>query len=153
MTVAELIKKYNIPKVYTLLFGYAKVKVRNYDYPICVVANDRKYCDFLTEDGTLFYSIGECLIFLDENHTPITEENCEKMFGKKHKEFKPFEKVLILHGGVWCADFYSHYIGGEAACHEAACHEAAFSCASDDEIVSYEGHEDWVGKTYDECHE
>jgi hypothetical protein len=70
------------------------------------------------------------------------------MFGKKHKEFKPFEKVLTLHSGVWCADFYSHYKGGEVAYHV-----AAFSCASDDEIVPFEGHEDWIGKTWEECHE
>lgn len=148
MTVAELIKKYDITKVYTLLFGYAKVEVRNTDYPIDIETNDGMNWNFLTEDGAYINGMSECLIFLDENHTPITEENCEKMFGKKHKEFKPFEKVLILHGGVWCADFYSHYIGGEVSCHE-----TTFSCASDDKIVPFEGHEDWVGKTWKECHE
>ncbi len=148
MTVAELIKKYNIKKAYTPLFGYVSVEVKDDDYPICVVVNDRKYCDFLTEDGTLFYSIGECLIFLDDSHTPITEENCEKMFGKKHKEFKPFEKVLTLNSGVWCADFYSYY-NDSIKCHETM----GVIYIPDNEIVPYEGHEDWVGKTWEECHE
>ncbi len=148
MTVAELIKKYNITKVYTLLFGYARVEIRNGALPISVETNDGKSWSAFTENGAFINGINECLIFLDDSHTPITEENCEKMFGKKHKEFKPFEKVLTLHSGVWCADFYSHYKGGEVAYHV-----AAFSCASDDEIVPFEGHEDWIGKTWEECHE
>ena len=146
MTVAELIKKYNITKVYTLLFGYARVSVRNGNYPIYAEANDCNDWTF-AENGTYLNGMGECLIFLDESHTPITEENCEKMFGKKHKEFKPFEKVLILHSGVWCADFYSYYNDS------IKCHETMGDYIPDNEIVSYEGHEDWVGKTYDECHE
>lgn len=147
MTVAELIKKYDITKVYTLLFGYAKVKVRNTDYPIDIETNDGMNWNFLTKDGAYINGMSECLIFLDDSHTPITEANCEKMFGKKHKEFKPFEKVLTLQDDIWRADLYSHYNDS------IKCHETMGVYIPDNEIVPYEGHEDWLGKTWKECHE
>lgn len=147
MTVAELIKKYNITQVYTLVFGYAKVEVRNGDYPIYAEANDYDNWNTFTEDGILTKGMGECLIFLDDSHTPITEENCEKMFGKKHKEFKPFEKVLTLQDDIWRADLYSHYNDS------IKCHETMDVYIRDNEIVPYEGHESWIGKTTEECHE
>jgi hypothetical protein len=92
--------------------------------------------------------MSECLIFLDDNHTPITEENCEKMFCKKHKEFKPFDKVLVLCGGIWRADFYSYY-NDDTKYHETI----SYRTSDDDGIVPFEGHEDWIGKTWEECHE
>lgn len=148
MTVAELIKKYDITKVYTLLFGYAKVKVRNTDYPIDIETNDGMNWNFLTEDGAYINGMSECLIFLDENHTPITEENCIKKFGEPHKQFKPFDKVLTLYNGIWRPDFYLYYIDSIKY------HETIGNCAPDDNnIVPYEGHESWVGKTWEECHE
>ncbi|MCR4774591.1 MAG: hypothetical protein K5854_09580 [Prevotella sp.] len=146
MTVAELIKKYNIKKAYTPLFGYVRVEVRNGNYPIRAEANECNDWTF-TEEGAYVNGMGECLIFLDEDHTPITEENCEKMFGKKHKEFKPFDKVLTLQDDIWCADFYSHYNDS------IKCHETMDVYIPDNEIVPYEGHESWIGKTWEECHE
>lgn len=146
MTVAELIKKYNITKVYTLLFGYARVEVRNGAYPIYAEVNDYNHWTF-TEEGAYINGMSECLIFLDDSHTPITEENCEKMFGKKHKEFKPFEKVLTLQDDIWRADLYSHYNDS------IKCHETMDVYIRDNEIVPYEGHESWIGKTWEECHE
>ena len=62
----------------------------------------------------------------------------------KHKEFKPFDKVLVLLGTekVWTCDLYSHY-DNEYKCHR------TFKgyLLPDEEILPYEGNEHLVGTT------
>lgn len=65
----------------------------------------------------------------------------------KHKQFKPFEKVLYLKYDdihrkyIWLPGFYSHsmeckyFVTGD------------YSCLNEEDIVPYEGNEDLYGKT------
>lgn len=88
------------------------------------------------------YKNAECVLF------PSKENRDWSTFKvpKKHKEFKPFQKVLWvdyrnLNHKVWAAGFYSHYdesimrhslVGG--------------FIKEDNDILPYEGNEDKLGK-------
>lgn len=87
---------------------------------------------------------GVCVLFPSEENRDWSTFKAPK----KHKEFKPFQKVLCavpteFGYEVWNADIYSHYdefnrkhflISG-------------FAKKDDDDIIPYEGNEDKLGKT------
>ena len=63
---------------------------------------------------------------------------------KKHKEFKPFQKVLIVNKRafeqvIWVAALYSHYRDGVH-------YTLSSTGLLDNEILPYEGNEDKLGK-------
>lgn len=62
----------------------------------------------------------------------------------KHKQFKPFEKVLVrsLINPIWSCDFYSHY-KANADAHDTVC----FRTIKDSDILPYEGNESLLGTT------
>lgn len=61
----------------------------------------------------------------------------------KHKQFKPFDKVLTrLSNDVWEADFYSHWDAEEEA-HNAI----AYGKIPDEDIIPFEGNEHLIGTT------
>lgn len=63
----------------------------------------------------------------------------------KHKEFKPFDKILVRNNSIWQADLYSFYE------REKNLHATISKCVfiNDDNILPYEGNETLVG-TIDE---
>ena len=105
---------------------------------ICINAKE------FTADGKFYcdYKNGECVLFPSkENHDWSTFK-----VPKKHKEFKPFERVLVREWcdckSVWTASLYSHYddaldrhclLGSERV--------------EDDRIIPYEGNENKLGNT------
>ena len=65
---------------------------------------------------------------------------------KEHKHFEPFQKVLCVADNnpdceVWAADFYSHY---DESTREH--YLVSGFVKADDEVISYEGNEDKLGK-------
>lgn len=88
------------------------------------------------------FANGVCVLF------PSKENRDWQKFEvpKKHKEFKPFQKVLRVDDNsltirVWATDFYSHY-------DETICKHFLTSgfIKDDNEILPYEGNEDKVGR-------
>ena len=63
---------------------------------------------------------------------------------KKHKTFKPFDRVLVKQcdDAVWGCKFYSHWIGD---LHEHITTDGIG--VADEDILPYEGNEDLVGST------
>lgn len=85
---------------------------------------------------------GECMLF------PSKENRDWQKFEvpKKHKEFEPFQKVLIkILGGtsdsMWLAALYSHYNASKDRHYL-----LGLTWVEDDDIVPYEGNEDLLGK-------
>lgn len=105
------------------------------------------YCTiYFTEKGIYFnkFADGGCTLF------PSRENHDWSAFKvpKKHKEFKPFEKVLVkelvgknCEKAVWLATEYSHYDEDLKQHYCTQCYGF-----DDDEIMPYEGNEDMVGK-------
>lgn len=60
----------------------------------------------------------------------------------EHKEFKPFDKVLVRFGknGVWFACLYSHW---DKDCNE---HYTFSGLANDNDILPFEGNEELLDK-------
>ena len=117
-------------------------------YPDAIGQGDSVSVKF-DENGTYLnrgYSsrrCGECMLF------PSKENRDWQKFEvpKKHKEFKPFQKVLRIDGTdadhkVWVADVYSHY-------DESIMRHFLISgfMKEDNHIIPYEGNEDKLGKT------
>lgn len=96
-----------------------------------------------TEEGIYFNSFadGGCALFPSKgNHDWTTFKT-----PKKHKEFKPFERVLVREWcdckSIWTASLYSHYDDAlDRHCLLGAEH------VGDDRIIPYEGNENKVGK-------
>lgn len=104
--------------------------------------NTVQYLCFSLQGKYCNCSKAECLLFPSkENRDWSTFE-----VPKKHKEFEPFQKVLIMviddnHDKVWAADFYSHYDKYKKQ------HYLVGGYVRDEEdIIPYEGNEDMVGK-------
>lgn len=92
-----------------------------------------------------FSNSGEYMLFPSKNNRDWSTFKAPW----KHKHFEPFQKVLVSASDnddeydVWAADFYSHYRNG--------LHYALSGIeVSDDEIISYEGNEDKLGKQVSE---
>lgn len=60
----------------------------------------------------------------------------------KHKEFKPFDKVLIRfnENHVWVIELYSHWDNKDNE------HILHYGRVNDDDILPYDGNEDLLGK-------
>lgn len=117
-------------------------------YPDAIGQGDSVSAEF-DENGTYLnrgYSSrrgGECMLF------PSKENRDWSTFKvpKKHKEFEPFQKVLIkiLDGtsdSMWLAALYSHYDASKDRHYL-----LGFTWVEDDEILPYEGNEELLGKT------
>lgn len=99
---------------------------------------------YFTSDGRYRtdFDDSKCVLFPSEyNHDWSTFK-----VPKKHKEFKPFQKVLRIDDNnltdrVWSTDFYSHY-------DETINKHFLVSgfIKNDDEIIPYEGNENKLGK-------
>ncbi len=103
-----------------------------------------EFADFLGNGklATCCGEDGECLLFPSKNNRDWSTFKVPK----KHKEFKPFQKVLVkeLVGKcrkyVWTASEYSHY-DEDTKLHYCS---GAYGFA-DDEIIPYEDNEDKLG--------
>ena len=84
---------------------------------------------------------GECMLF------PSKENRDWSTFKapKRHKEFKPFQKVLIRiwrnSASMWAAGLYSHYDK-----HTNRHYLVDFHWEEDEDIIPYDGNEDKLGK-------
>ena len=97
-----------------------------------------------TEEGLHFnkFTDGGCVLFPSKTNHDWSKFEAPK----KHKEFKPFQKVLrrTRDGNdnvIWTADFYSHY--------EESSMKHFFTSgymANDNIIIPYDGNEDKLGK-------
>lgn len=125
-------------------FQYIDLSIK---LPIVCLAVDKygqKTQVLFTKYGRMYstFAYGECVLF------PSKENRDWSTFkvSKKHKEFKPFQKVLrrTRDGNdnvIWTADFYSHY-------DESSMKHFLTSgyMANDSIIIPYEGNEDKLGK-------
>ena len=117
-------------------------------YPIICTALsvNGNYCTIcFTIDGVYNnkFTDGGCALFPSKtNHDWSKFE-----IPKKHKEFKPFQKVLIPgiidNVWYWFANLYSHY-NSKHKLHVLIDNRTVFE---EDEIIPYEGNEDKLGKT------
>lgn len=85
---------------------------------------------------------GECMLFPSKGNRDWQKFKVPK----KHKEFKPFQKVLCIANNshdceVWSADFYSHYNESTREHYLASGFVRAY-----DKVIPYEGNEDKLGK-------
>ena len=99
---------------------------------------------YFTEEGLHFnkFTDGGCALFPSkENHDWTTFK-----VPKEHKEFKPFERVLVctwtVKGYVWRAALYSNY---DELCN---CYHLVgdIHVCKDEDIIPYEGNEGKLGK-------
>lgn len=149
LNIAEILK--DAPKgtkLYSPICG--NVKLESAKNGIVIVSTDgirrieyEHFDRFGQWINDMFKQLSECLLF------PSKENRDWSTFKvpKKHKHFKPFQKVLCaadLDNGykVWSADFYSHY--DESTFEH---YLASGVIVSDNEILPYEGNEDKLGKT------
>lgn len=111
------------------------------EYPISCEDNIGKHFS-VTKEGKFFNKINnaECILF------PSKENRDWSTFKvpKKHKEFKPFQKVLWvdhIQTKAWTAGFYSHY-------NELIKRHVLISgyIKRDYDILPYEGNEDKLGQ-------
>ena len=107
----------------------------------CIVCNNNsRECVFLSNGK--FALKGECMLFPSKENR---DWSTFKIPNKKHKHFEPYQKVLIkdkfMSKYFWVAAAYSHFdeltnkhylVGAD--------------WAEDDDIISYEGNEDKLGK-------
>lgn len=117
----------------------------NAAFPIECLAEDyqgRLVSILFTDTGVYddTFAKGICVLFPSkENHDWSTFK-----VPKKHKEFKPFQKVLVKGdcdgNDRWTIDFYSFY---DASANR---HYLASGWAEDEDIIPYEGNEDKLGK-------
>ena len=139
-------------KLYSPLYGectflYITDRSSNNSYLIvCETVDDygNKHTTQFTEYGNgrfiSRYPNGECMLF------PSKENRDWSTFKvlKKHKEFKPFERVLVREWcdckSVWTASLYSHYDDSlDRHCLLGSEH------VEDDRIIPYEGNENKLG--------
>lgn len=145
--IAELLK--DAPtgiKLYSKTFGYVTfLHVEEWSayelYGItCKKANG--YTHTFYKDGRLSsaYEDGECVLFPSKECQ--TWENFEASWS--HKHFEPFSKILVYVACPtprWKAEIYSHYDNNE----EKHIGVSGFMY-EDNEVISYEGNEDKLGK-------
>jgi len=118
-------------------------------YPDAIGQGDSVSVEF-DENGTYLnrgYSSrrgGECMLFPSK----WNRDWAKFKVPMKHKEFKPFQKVLVrsyVTSGeyIWSCALYSHYDESMGRHYI-----ANFACiTNDDYIIPYEGNEDKLGKT------
>ena len=154
LNLIEILK--DVPKgtkLWSPVFGdckFVKIKENNSNYPIvCTIKikwlTDSKEYAYFSSKGELCidYNNTECILF------PSKENRDWSAFkvSKKHKVFKPYQKVLVkeLVGRnfdklVWLATDYSHYDEDLKQHYCTMCYGF-----DDDAIIPYEGNEDKVG--------
>ena len=148
MNIVEILK--NIPKgtrLWSPVCGDCILdKIETTDTTInyaihCLTVNDHTPVHFAANGKyTLCFDDGECMLF------PSKENRDWSTFKvpKKHKEFKPFERVLVREWcdckSVWTASLYSHYDDSlDRHCLLGSEH------VEDDRIIPYEGNENKLG--------
>ena len=140
-------------KLWSPICGECELKgiTKDVAYPITCLTKDHK-----GEWETLvFTSKGEYCVDYDNTECvlfPSKENRDWAAFKvpKKHKEFKPFEKVLVevitktfpQIISVWFPDIYLFY-DEENSCHRVAINNYIYN---DDSIIPFEGNEDKAGK-------
>lgn len=82
---------------------------------------------------------GECLLFPSKDCR--TWENFKAPW--KHKNFEPFQRVLVNWNGIWVADLYERWVDSENWHYVISRNDSYFE---DIEIIPYEGNEDKLGK-------
>ena len=110
----------------------------------CEALEDGCCWKFRSDGSFAIYKDAECLLF------PSKENRDWSSFktSKKHKEFKPYQKVLVkelvgrhFEKSVWLATEYSYYDEDLKKHYCTQCYGF-----DDDEIIPYEGNEDKLGK-------
>ena len=143
LNLTETLKDAKGTKLYSSLCGYCKFIGIDKSSPLYIVLSDsygrcwRVYSNGrVTEDG-------ECVVF------PSRENRDWATFKvpKKHKEFKPFQKVLVrvknnYSNYIWIACIYSHYDESKGR-HYLTNLEFV---NNDSWIIPFEGNEDKLGK-------
>lgn len=151
INIAEILK--DCPKgikLYSPLFGTVTFAgIASNGYPI-IVLTENNSCTYFRDDGHYLDSKdGECLLFPSKDNRDWSTFKAPR----KHKRFDPYEKVLCVHDGIWCADFYSHYYPGDGTdsfdhpCHVLIVQGIFPDC--DELIIPYKGNEDKLGKAVD----
>ena len=103
---------------------------------------------YFTEEGLHFnkFTDGSCALFPSKTNHDWSKFEVPK----KHKEFKPFQKVLIPgiidNVWYWFAALYSHY-DSKHKLHVLINNETIIE---ENEIIPYEGNEDKLGTKYNE---
>lgn len=134
-------------KLYSPLFGevFFEGIIRGSSYSIKISINgDGEYKDFkiFTSNGRFFdsYKDAECMLF------PSKEQRDWSKFkvSVKHKDFKPFDKVLVRHVGIWLPDFFVKIEKFEDTIY----YRTMIHGINDyEDIIPYKGNEELVGKT------
>ena len=126
-------------KLYSPIFG--EVILLDIDktssYPIrCKIGNE--VIVSFSKKGDTFHRSGdsECLLFPSKEQRDWSKFN----ISKTHHIFEHFQPVIAQFGGIWCADFYSHYDD------EHNKHCLLTMNREDGKVLPYEGNEELLGK-------
>lgn len=115
-------------------------------YPIAVSTScndeENEYLYFENTGQYSHYLNSECLLFPSKDCR--TWENFKAPWKPDHKVFEPFQWVLVIDGGKWCAAIYSHYDG------DGAHYIIGGDCIFDSDILPYKANEDKLGKEVEE---
>lgn len=134
-------------KLYSPIFGECSLsRVDNVIYPIAVTFTDKygiKTLQHFTAFGKYTETDGaECLLFPSKDNRDWSTFKVPR----KHKNFELGQKVLVpyydYNNNKWRLTFYSHY--------DKSSEHHITTCGmywSDNEILSYEGNEDKLGKS------
>ena len=145
LNLVEILK--NAPKrtkLWSPIIGECELVEVVKDYPSsikCKKVGDTCVWKFRSNGRFVNYDDSECVLFPSKENM-----NWETFNVPTHKHFEPFQKVLCMVASnpgckIWSANFYSHYdedkkqhylVGG--------------FLRNDDEVISYEGNEDKLGK-------
>lgn len=102
--------------------------------------NTYHFYNFTSQGKFSNNSEAECLLFPSKEYRDWSTFKAPW----KHKHFEPFQKVLIkryrLTGpAIWGASYYSHYVNN-------AHYTTTGKAVGDEDIISYRGNEDKLGK-------
>lgn len=93
-------------KLYSPLYGEVGFMGIDFEagmnYPIKVLIEDNTISSFTADGKFLNYKNGKCLLFPSKEQRDWSKFNIPT----KHKDFKPFDKVLVRHVGIWLPDFF-----------------------------------------------
>lgn len=131
-------------KLYSPICGECKfVGIGDYPSPIkCEVLEDNCLWRFRSDETFAIYKDAECILFPSKENRDWAKFKVPK----KHKKFKPFQKVLIP--GIvdniyyWFANLYSHY-DQKHRFHILIDGQTVYD---DEHIIPYEGNEEKLGE-------
>ena len=141
LNLTETLKDAKGIKLYSSLCGDCTFIGIDNSSPLCIVLMDCHDRNWRIYPNGRVTEEGECVVFPSMDNRDWSTFKAPK----RHKEFKPFQKVLIRiwcnSASMWAAGLYSHYDK-----HTNRHYLVDFHWEEDEDIIPYDGNEDKLGK-------